>query len=59
MRGLGKLLKTEMLYLVREKMPKVIVIHTGNSKVNAPMLSINARMGFRTVLTVKCLTFRD
>ncbi|NPD88833.1 MAG: GNAT family N-acetyltransferase [Asgard group archaeon] len=55
-RGLGKWLKAEMLFLVREKIPEVIVIHTGNSKVNNPMLSINERMGFRTVLTVKCFS---
>ena len=55
-RGLGKWLKAEMLFLVKEMMPKVIVIHTGNSKVNAPMLAINERMGFRSVLTVKCFS---
>ncbi|MHA1347075.1 MAG: GNAT family N-acetyltransferase [Candidatus Heimdallarchaeaceae archaeon] len=57
-RGLGKWLKAEMLFKMKEKLPKVIAIHTGNAKINAPMLSINERMGFRTVLKVKCFSMK-
>ncbi len=57
-RGLGKWLKAEMLFKMKEKLPKVIAIHTGNAKINAPMMSINKRMGFRTVLKVKCFSMK-
>ena len=55
-RGLGKLLKVEMLYFIKEKLPEVILIHTGNAEINAPMLSINERMGFKRYSTDKCFT---
>jgi GNAT superfamily N-acetyltransferase len=55
-RGLGKWLKAEMLFHIKEKIPEVLVIHTGNSEINSPMSSINKSMGFRTVLTVKCFS---
>ncbi|MCJ2531966.1 MAG: GNAT family N-acetyltransferase [Candidatus Thermoplasmatota archaeon] len=46
-RGLGKWLKAAMLQRVREDMPQVKVVCTGNAFSNAPMLSINARLGFK------------
>ena len=49
-RGLGKWLKAEMLLHVREHFPEVSMILTGNADENAPMLSINKRMGFKRYL---------
>ena len=46
-RGLGKWVKAAMLLRVREELPKVKVVVTGNATVNAPMLSINDRLGFK------------
>ncbi|MFQ5552729.1 MAG: GNAT family N-acetyltransferase [Thermoplasmata archaeon] len=46
-RGLGKWVKAAMLLRVREEFPEVEVVITGNATVNAPMLSINDRLGFR------------
>ncbi|NPD87416.1 MAG: GNAT family N-acetyltransferase [Asgard group archaeon] len=46
-RGLGKWLKAEMLFRIKERFPDVKFISTGNSTENAPMLSINERMGFK------------
>ncbi|MFW9923364.1 MAG: GNAT family N-acetyltransferase [Candidatus Thorarchaeota archaeon] len=46
-RGLGKWLKAEMMYYIKEKYPDVKYIRTGNADVNAPMLAINNRMGFK------------
>ncbi len=45
-RGLGKWLKTAMLLKMREEFPQVNVVTTGNATTNAPMLSINDRLGF-------------
>ncbi|MBN1329497.1 MAG: GNAT family N-acetyltransferase [Candidatus Heimdallarchaeota archaeon] len=45
-RGLGKWLKAKMLYYIRDEFPKAQYIATGNNDRNAPMLSINNRMGF-------------
>ncbi len=53
-RGLGKWLKAEMLFYIKEKLPKTIFIRTGNADYNAPMVSINKRMGFKQHLTEKC-----
>ena len=36
-----------MLLYVREKYPEVNIITTGNATTNAPMLSINNRLGFK------------
>ena len=46
-RKLGKWLKAAMLKEMREKYPQVKVVKTGNADVNAPMLSINNRLGFK------------
>ena len=45
-RGLAKALKARMLRLVRDEQPEVKVMSTYNAVVNAPMLSINTRLGF-------------
>ncbi len=44
--GLAKALKVRMLRLVREQQPGVALMTTYNAQSNAPMLSINARLGF-------------
>ncbi len=46
-RGLGKWVKAAMLLRVREELPEVKVVVTGNATINAPMLSINDRLGFK------------
>ncbi|MDH5401233.1 MAG: hypothetical protein OEZ01_00715 [Candidatus Heimdallarchaeota archaeon] len=46
-RGLGKWLKAEMLVHIRSTYPDVTYISTGNAMENAPMLSINNRLGFK------------
>lgn len=46
-RGLGKWLKAAMLLRVRKEFPQVRVVRTGNAFSNAPMLSINERLGFK------------
>ncbi len=46
-RGLGKWLKAAMLLRVREELPEVKVVITGNATINAAMLSINVRLGFK------------
>ena len=45
-RGLAKALKARMLRLVRDEQPEVEVMNTYNAVSNAPMLSINTRLGF-------------
>ncbi len=45
-RGLAKALKARMLRLVRERQPGVAMMSTYNAISNAPMLSINTRLGF-------------
>lgn len=47
-RKLGKWLKAAMLEEMRKKYPQVKVITTGNADSNAPMLSINHRLGFKS-----------
>ena len=44
--GLAKALKARMLHLVRERLPEVTLMTTYNAQSNAPMLSINAQLGF-------------
>jgi GNAT superfamily N-acetyltransferase len=46
-RGLGKWLKAAMLLRVQDEFPKVKYVMTGNANSNAPMLSINNRLGFK------------
>lgn len=46
-RGLGKWLKAEMIMFIRRVFPDVKYISTGNADINAPMLSINTRMGYK------------
>jgi len=46
-RGLGKWLKASMLLEVQKRYPKVKIVTTGNATTNAPMLSINNRLGFK------------
>ncbi|MEE9173694.1 MAG: GNAT family N-acetyltransferase [Thermoplasmata archaeon] len=46
-RGLGKWVKAAMLLRIREEFPEVRVVITGNATTNAPMLSINDRLGFK------------
>ena len=46
-RGLGKLMKAQMALHIKDTYPDVKIIVTGNADVNAPMLSINDRMGFK------------
>ncbi len=52
-RGLGKLLKSEMLFEVKENFPLVDKIYTANANSNAPMLKINNEMGFKELSTWK------
>jgi GNAT superfamily N-acetyltransferase len=46
-RGLGKWLKAVMLERALADWPAARVVRTGNAHVNAPMLAINTRLGFR------------
>jgi GNAT superfamily N-acetyltransferase len=46
-RGLGRAIKAAMLRQAHECHPEATVIGTNNAGVNAPMLSINARVGFK------------
>ncbi len=46
-RGLGKWLKAKMLKWIHSEYPEVKTIVTGNATTNAPMLSINNRIGFK------------
>lgn len=45
-RGLAKALKAAMMRQIRQHHPDVRLMITGNAEVNAPMLSINRRVGF-------------
>ena len=56
-RGLGKWLKSEMAFYIKHKFPKVEYISTGNIDTNAPMLTINKRMGFKPVVSFKHYKF--
>lgn len=46
-RGVARALKAAMFRQVREHHPGVAVMITSNAEVNAPMLSINRRVGFK------------
>ena len=45
-RGVAKALKARMLRLVRDVRPEAHLMTTSNAAANAPMLSINGRLGF-------------
>ncbi len=57
-RGLGKWLKGQMILHVRDNYPDVEVIITGNVEANAPMFSINDRMGFKKHKTADSYKFQ-
>ena len=46
-RGVGRALKAAMLRQLNETHPEATVIGTNNAEVNTPILSINARIGFK------------
>lgn len=46
-RGVARALKAAMFRQIREHHPDVAVMITHNAEVNAPMLSINSRVGFK------------
>jgi GNAT superfamily N-acetyltransferase len=52
-RGIGKALKAAMLRYVLERHHDVKEIGTTNDTANAPILSINERMGFRRVVEIE------
>ncbi len=46
-RGLGKWLKAEMLFYIKDRFPNIKYLITGNADINAPMLAINKQMGYK------------
>jgi GNAT superfamily N-acetyltransferase len=44
--GLAKAVKAAMLHVLRERLPQLRTMITTNANANAPMLSINRRLGF-------------
>lgn len=56
-RGLGKWLKADMLLKISKRYPEVTYISTGNANNNAPMLSINNRLGFKMHKHVRAYKF--
>ncbi len=57
-KGLGKWLKAEMLFYIKEHYPNVQYITTGNANANVAMLSINTRMGFKQYENRKIYKFK-
>jgi mycothiol synthase len=51
-KGIGRLLKASMAKRFLAEFPDVTRINTGNAGSNAPMLKINEKMGFRTILAI-------
>ena len=63
-RGLGKGVKAAMMRLIRDHHPDIRFITTSNANLNAPMLAINAQLGFtehrRTAFyQIDCSTIAD
>ncbi len=56
-RGMGKWLKAKMIAYVKENYPKVTYVSTGNAEHNAPMMSINNRLGFKAMNEEKSYKF--
>ena len=56
-KGYGKWLKAEMLFYLSNRFPKATYIQTGNNDNNAPMLSINNRMGFKVYKKITSFEF--
>lgn len=48
-KGKAKWLKADMLFFIRDNFPKTRFIGSGNAELNAAMLSINERMGFKQI----------
>lgn len=46
-RGIGKWLKAEMAFYIKDKYSNIKYLTTGNANENAAMLSINERMGYK------------
>lgn len=57
-RSLGKWLKAELLLWIVDKYPAIKYVVTGNATSNAPMLSINERMGFKQFKTDSMYSFQ-
>ncbi|MBN1331103.1 MAG: GNAT family N-acetyltransferase [Candidatus Heimdallarchaeota archaeon] len=57
-RGLGKWLKADMMLYIRNNFPEVKYIQTDNATTNAPMLSINDRMGFKKYISETIYKFK-
>jgi GNAT superfamily N-acetyltransferase len=57
-KGYGKWLKAHMILHIRDTYPEVRRIITGNASVNAPMLSINKRMGFKEHKSAEIYKFK-
>ncbi|MCK5047090.1 MAG: hypothetical protein KAS22_10960, partial [Candidatus Heimdallarchaeota archaeon] len=57
-RGLGKWLKAEMLMYIENHIPDARFLVTGNADHNAPMNSINERLGFKPYKNETSYKFR-
>ncbi len=57
-KGLGKWLKAEMLIYIENHIPDARFIVTGNADHNAPMNSINERLGFKPYYNESSFKFR-
>lgn len=49
-KGIGRWLKADMWFWLREERPDALYLDTGNAESNRPMLDINEAMGFRDVM---------
>jgi GNAT superfamily N-acetyltransferase len=56
-RGLGKWLRAEMMFFIRDALPEAKYINAGTADTNAPMVSISDRMGFKRHHTELCYRF--